>query len=93
MVAWQKTRFTLTPSPGPTPEPAVVPAVCFSGQSTVEVFGRGLTNIASLELSDLVQSDLGVYSRVYSFGHRDTKALAEFLQIHATGISKPLEIS
>jgi hypothetical protein len=80
-------------APTPTPNGVGSGVGCFSGQSIVEVLGKGCATVASLEIGDLVKSDGNFYSRIYSFGHREPAAQAEFLQIHAIGLSKPLEIS
>jgi hypothetical protein len=46
-----------------------------------------------LQIGDKVLNAKGEFDTVYSFGHYAPNVLAEFIQIHATGISQPLEIS
>lgn len=72
--------------------------LCFSGQSLVEVEGgsknRIIRRMDELNIGDSVLTTSGT-SRVYSFGHYDTKTATEFLQIRASCMDAlhPLEIS
>jgi ABC-type phosphate transport system substrate-binding protein len=75
-----KPRFTLT-----------VP--CFSETSTVQVFNKGVIAMKDLQIGDQVINANGKFDTVYSFGHYAPDIQAEFIQIHALGLSQPLEIS
>ena len=46
-----------------------------------------------LKIGDMVQVGNNEYSRLYSFGHLERNNQAEYLQIYATGLEDPLEIS
>jgi hypothetical protein len=67
--------------------------VCFSGFNTVEVQGKGVLSIKELQVGDYVRSSEGKFSRVYSFGHKDHDGEALYLQIHAAGLTTPIELS
>jgi ABC-type phosphate transport system substrate-binding protein len=66
---------------------------CFSEVSTVQVLNKGLTAMKDLKIGDKVMNAQGKFDAVYSFGHYAPGVEAEFIQIHATGLKKPLEIS
>jgi len=66
---------------------------CFSLTNTVEVQGKGLVSIDSLQIGDLVRAGSNRFSRVYSFIHLDHDAEANFLQIHTAGWDTPLEMT
>jgi len=70
-----------------------VVGVCFSGENTVEVMGRGLINMHLLKLGDSVLVQGGEFAKVYSFGHYDKDVPSNFLQIRAVGVKTPLELS
>jgi glucose/arabinose dehydrogenase len=59
---------------------------CFSGHTKVEVKGRGTISMADLQLGDEVLVSTGKYDTVYSFGHREETAEAEFLQFLPSGL-------
>jgi len=65
---------------------------CFSAFNTVEVQGKGMISMDSLEIGDYVRSGKD-FSRVFSFGHLEPDAEANFLQIHTEGSVAPLEIT
>lgn len=67
---------------GPTFTPSSDP-ICFSSNNVVQVQGRGLVPIGTLEIGDYVQTSPKSYSRVYSFAHRDHKSMGDYLRIHA----------
>jgi ABC-type phosphate transport system substrate-binding protein len=73
-------RFTLT-----------VP--CFSETATVQVLNKGVVSVKDLMIGDQVMNAEGKYDTVYSFGHYSHETEAEFVQLHITGVSKPLEVS
>lgn len=63
-----------------TPTPVPPSFVCFSGANTVEVQGKGTVFMKDLMIGDRVMTSKG-FSRVFSFGHLDHKAIVRFLQI------------
>jgi len=70
---------------------------CFSGLSTVDVQGQGITRMDALKVGDAVLTADGTYSEVYSYGHFAPERKVEYLQIQ-TDVSRqnqqpPLEIS
>jgi hypothetical protein len=70
----------------------VVP--CFSGDALVQVENQGSVAMSSLEIGDSVLVAGDKYEPVYSFGHRSTESVAEFLQIYSDGAAvAPIEIS
>ena len=84
---------TDTPVDSPTETETKTQANCFSGRSTVEVQGKGVTRIDQLKIGDAVQQMDGSYSTVYSFAHRAPEQIVDFLQIYTTSTKEPLEIS
>ena len=62
------------------------PKYCFSGQTTVEVYGRGTISMASLKLGDEVLVSANRYEKVYSFGHYHETTEATFLQFLPFGL-------
>lgn len=89
----------IAPAPFITPSPA--PCACFSGDTLVQVQGKGPTRMKDLQVNDavFVGSSLNtrkpIYQKVYAFGHRDTSAITEYLSIHASSATNgdPLEVS
>jgi len=80
------------------PEPAAPPpgfAICFSGNSQVQVEGhKGSIQMRDLKLGDRVQvSDSNKYEPIYSFGHYSQDTVAEFLKITTAGSRSSLELS
>merc|ERR1712157_115001 len=65
---------------------------CFSAFDSVEVQGKGMISMDSLEIGDYVRSGKD-FSQVFSFAHLDLDAEANFLQIHTEGSVAPLEIT
>jgi hypothetical protein len=74
-----------------TPNPPL--GICFSSASSVWVQDKGRIPIQDLQIGDRVSIGYGKYDTVYSFGHRDNESIATFVQIHAKGLDKPLELS
>jgi len=66
---------------------------CFSSSNMVDVEGKGLVSIDSLQIGDYVRAGQNKYSRVYSFSHLDHNLEGDYLQIHAKGLDMPVEIS
>jgi len=75
------------------PDFGLVGGLCFSGENTVEVEGRGSISMKDLKIGDNVRSEGGAFEKVYSFGHYDAKTPTDFLQIKSAGLKNPLEIS
>jgi len=74
--------------------------VCFSARNTVQVQNVGTITMDKLRIGDYVKTDNGRFEPVYSFGHYSTtnKGRSQqqknvFLQIHASGLTTPLELS
>lgn len=61
---------------------------CFSAANTVEVQNRGMVPIQELRIGDSVRTNhpkkAAFYSKVYSFGHFDETAEADFVQLTFT---------
>lgn len=57
------------------------PVLCFSGQNTVIVRGKGTVALSELRLHDYVLVQDNAYSEVISFGHFLPNDVGEFLQI------------
>jgi hypothetical protein len=59
-------------SPAPTSDDGNGIVFCFSGKNTVEVLGKGLVTMESINIGDSVRVGPGnEFARVYSFGHYD----------------------
>ena len=82
-----------SPTPAPISPPTSVPVLCFSGDCEVQVENKGSVKMIDLAIGDAVKVAHNKYEPVYSFGHRNDEASAEFLQIVTEGNRKPLEIS
>jgi len=54
---------------------------------------KGYIAMSDLKVGDMVRTLDGRFDRVYSFGHYSPESRAEYLQIHAAGLKKPLELS
>lgn len=59
----------------------------------MDVLHKGLVSIKDLVIGDMVRGANDNMARVYSFGHYHSGLKTEYLQIHAKGLSRPLEIS
>jgi len=91
---------TLAPTPSPTftlGDGGGDFAVCFAGDTIVDVMDHGATKIENLELGDMVNIGDNKYSKVYSFGHKESSVRTEYVQIHysteSTTTTKPLKLS
>ena len=62
------------------------PQFCFSGETTVDVKGRGLIAMASLKVGDEVLVASGQYETVYSFGHRHETMEAYYLRFEPSNL-------
>jgi hypothetical protein len=63
-----------------------VPQFCFSGETTVDVKGRGSIAMASLQLGDEILVASGQYETVYSFGHRHETDEASYLRFEPSNL-------
>jgi len=91
-----KDGFTISENgniPNDCEEKEDVPELCFSGKNTIEVLGRGLVTMDTLNIGDSVLVQGGKYSKVYSFGHYDPNTLSKYLQIKSDRAKSPLEIT
>ena len=80
------------PTAAPTvPQQTMV--FCFSGESLVDVKGKGSIQMKNLKIGDMVQTGNSEYEQVYSFGHYAPDMLAQFLQVHVEDALTPLSIS
>ena len=69
-------------------------ATCFSSNNTVEVLGKGLATMDSINIGDSVLVGSGnKFARVYSFGHYAKNVLAEYVQIRTDISAPPLELT
>lgn len=71
------------PSSAPSAAPIPSGGICFSGDSTVIVEGKGITKMQQLEIGDMVDVGKGQFEAVYSFGHYNPYTREEFLEITA----------
>lgn len=67
------------PSMAPSPELLLPRNFCFSGETTVQVEGKGTIRMSELAVGDKVLVTEGRYETVYSFGHRHESIEAEYL--------------
>jgi hypothetical protein len=65
---------------------------CFSRFNDVEVQGQGMISMDAIKVGDYVRTGTD-FSRVFSLAHLDHDVEADFLQIYADGLQKPLEIT
>merc|ERR1712176_1478428 len=68
---------------------------CFSGNMEVFVQGKGATPMKALQVGEYVKiaNDGEGYERVYGFAHRDPDKYAEFVQLHTSAGTTPLEMT
>jgi len=67
--------------------------ICFSGENTVEVLGRGSVRMDTVTIGDSVRVRGGKFAKVYSFGHYEKNIRSNYLQIGNAGSKTPLELS
>lgn len=78
-----------------------ISSICFSGETTVQVQGKGTILMKDLQINDEVfvgndsnNNNKPIYQAVYGFGHYQEDRPNEYLQIHTSNSdNKPLEIS
>lgn len=81
------------PTIAPTGAPAPAgPVFCFSGLSMVQVQHRGLQKMSDLALGDVVKVAPNRFEPIYSFGHKNTDMIGQFLVLYTQGNHK-LELS
>lgn len=89
-------RFLVETDSPPAPPPGPSP-VCFSGENTVRVRGKGEIAMKLLSVGDHVLVSKNEYSLVYTFLHRDADAPTAYLRIQTrnsrTSTVTSLEIS
>jgi hypothetical protein len=66
-----QTRFEIPPPSG---------GGCFSGENDIEVFGKGMVKMETLNIGDYVRAASGKFTQVYSFGHLHKEVETDFLQ-------------
>ena len=71
----------IPPATLPVGEPATKPILCFSGRNTVQLASGETIPIHDLNVGNKVLVHGGSYETVYSFGHRNPTATAEFVRL------------
>jgi hypothetical protein len=89
----RETAAVPTSAPTASSGSPATPIICFSGDCELEVENKGPTKMTDLTLGDAVKVSDNKYEPIYSFGHKNGEAFAEFFQIVTEGDRKPLEIS
>ena len=67
-------------------------AQCFSGETVINVRGKGEIKMRDLKIGDAVAQVHGGFSEVYSFGHRHETETKTYLSVQTLN-KRPLEIS
>jgi Hint module/Trypsin len=67
--------------------------VCFPGDATVNVQGRGEVTMEQLQIGDMVQVAGGNFEAVYSFCKKNADTIVDYLHIYTADLNKPLVIS
>lgn len=65
---------------------------CFAGETRVTVQGEGLTAMKDLSVGQSILTESG-YEKVYAFGHYQPERVEEMLEITATAMGTPLQIT
>lgn len=68
------------------------PEACFPGTSTVDVLGKGPTNMKDVRVGDHVRTASGNFRQVYAFGHHSPDVPAKFLKM-STSEGQSLEVT
>jgi len=85
---FQILKVSVEPAATPAPAPSGGGGgFCFSGNTIVDVLGKGPTSISNLHIGDQVKTNNNKYDTVYSFGHHNPNQVGEFLQITTTNKS------
>lgn len=100
---WETNASPVTPTSAPslrpaTPTPPTNPnesggKYCFSGETTVNVKGKGKVRMKNLKIGDLVQVSETAYEPVYSFCKKNHDQWVDMLEISGAGLGQPLELS
>ncbi|CAB9500985.1 Protein hedgehog [Seminavis robusta] len=85
------TAFPTEEPESPDESPAPTPSPCFSKESTVYVWGKGVTEMRHVKVGDRVLTADSGFEQVYAFGHRDESRVAKFLKIHTTDLNANLK--
>ena len=79
-----------SPSPAPTITIEIqipLDSLCFSGEATVQIKGRGPTPMKDLAVGDHILVEDEKYEAVYAFGHRDeSKQASDMLRLSPWGL-------
>lgn len=75
----------------PTAVPRSPGGFCFSGETTVEVKGKGEVLMANLKLGDQVLTPSGNFEAVYSFGHRKQDTEAMFVRFAPSNLEMSMD--
>jgi Hint module/Trypsin len=67
--------------------------VCFPGDATVNVQGRGEVTMEQLQIGDMVQVADGIFEAVYSFCKKNGDTIVDYLHIFTADLNKPLVLS
>ena len=67
---------------------------CFSGNMEVDVLGKGKVAMKALQVGDFVKNGNDkAYEQVYAFGHHVPKKHTQFVQLHTSLGTPPLEMT
>lgn len=84
------------PTPAPTvnsPQPDIPFGICFSGDNSVTVENVGAVKMSELSIGDMVLVGENQYEPIYSFGHKNDNASAEYIKISTYTTKNPIELS
>jgi Hint module len=95
-----KQGYRCTERPGDTPPTNNAPKPkpnkkkkCFPGDVQVVVKDKGEVALRNLKIGDYVETELGHYEPIYSFGHKSDTIMVEYLKIRTDKIASPILIS
>jgi len=66
---------------------------CFAGDMMVYVKDIGPVYMKDLKIGDMVNVANNMYSKVYSFGHKDKYTEVEYILLHSNSLQQPLKVS
>jgi len=75
------------------PQPNIPFAMCFSGDNTVTVENVGAVEMSDLSIGDMVLVGENQYEPIYSFGHKNDNASAEYIKISTDVTKNPIKLS
>lgn len=73
--------------PSSSSAPSATGTTCFSGDSKVEVKGRGVVPMRDLQIGDMIRTGTKQnkgFEHVYGFGHYAPHTVGNFLEVHAS---------